>query len=244
MTCPAQRSADRQQIPGLGEDQPPRRVIDAYWTAVDLAAYGWRPKRLDFDPHTATAFVTAAAPTRRTATVSWDLRGNRAAHQQVPDQAAAQRLMELARAVASLGQGDAETGDEWLTQLCWLVQSQVGAPHRFHHNWHCSDALPTVPAADQPRARGRAAAWLVARLVAEYGWRVQHLGEDIADGGFIADIPGDVRAIFPATMEYDGTAAAALARLLPTVHPQDLHLLANLDHRALWAAGNAAGGQP
>ena len=92
--------------------------------------------------------------------------------------------------------------------------------------------------------RGRIAAWLIARLVAKYGWSVQHLGEDIAGGGFIADIPGDVRAIFPATMEYDGTAAAALARMMPTLQAPDLRLLTHLDYRALWAAGQAAGGRP
>jgi hypothetical protein len=72
---------------------------------------------------------------------------------------------------------------------------------------------------------------------------VHHLGEDIAGGGFIADIPDDVRAIFPATMEYDGTAAAALARLLPTLQAPDLALLKNLDYRALWAAGHPTRGQ-
>ena len=240
MTRPAQRSG-RRQIPGFGEDQPTAEVVDAYWTAVDLAAYGWHAKRLEFDAHTATAFVTAHTPTRRTVTVSWDLRGNRRARQQVPGNAPARRLLELARAVASLGQNDAETGDEWLTQLCWLVQSQVGSPHRHHRNWRRGEALPTVPAGQQPMTRARTAAWLLARLVGKYGWTVRHLGEDIAGGGFIADIPGDVTAIFPAAMEYDGTAAAALARMLPSLPAQDLHLLSRLDYQALWAAGRTGG---
>ncbi|KAA1248216.1 hypothetical protein F0Q45_21825 [Mycobacterium simiae] len=240
MTRPAQRSAGREQVPGLGEIQPPIEVIDAYWTVLDLATFGWHPKRLQFDAHIATAFVTAHSPARRTVTVSWDLRGNRTARQQVPSRAAARRLLELARLVASLGQHDAETGEDWLTQLCWLVQGKVGSPHRHHRNWRCTDPLPTLAASEQPATRGRAAAWLIARLVAEYGWSVNHLGEDIAGGGFVADIPGDVRAIFPAAMEYDGTAAAALARMIPTLQTQDLHLLANLDYRALWAARSVA----
>lgn len=243
MTRPAQRSTGREQIPGFGDDQPPTEVIEAYWLAVDLADHGWHAKRLEFDAHTATAFVTAHAPTRRTVTVSWDLRGNRAARQQVPGRTPARRLIELARTVASLGQNDAETGEEWLTQLCWLVQSQVGSPHRHHRNWRRCEALPTVAADQQPMTRARAAAWLIARLVAEYGWCVHHLGEDIAGGGFIADIPGDVRAIFPATMEYDGTAAAALARLLPQIPARELRVLSGLDYRALWAHGQAAGGR-
>lgn len=240
MTRPAQRSTGRGPIPGLGDTQPPAEVVDAYWMAVDLAAYGWHLKRLAFDAHIATAFVTAHAPTRRTVTVSWDLRGNRAGRQQVPGRAVSRRLIDVARAVASLGQGDAETGDDWLAQLCWLVQWQVGSPHRHHRSWCRTDPLPTLPASDQPMARGRAAAWLVARLVAEYGWCVHHLGEEIAGGGFIAEIPGDVQAIFPAGMEDDGTAAAALARMLPGVQAQDLRALANLDYRTLWAAGHVA----
>lgn len=243
MTRPAQRAAGRQQIPGLGKDQPPAEVVDAYWTAVDLAAYGWHAKRLEFDAHTATAFVTAHTPTRRTVTVSWDLRGNRAARQQVPGNTSARRLLELARSVASLGQNDAETGDEWLTQLCWLVQSQVGSPHRHHRNWRRGDVLPTLPAGQQLMTRARTAAWLLARLVGKYGWEIQHLGEDIAGGGFIANIPGDVQAIFPASMEYDGTAAAALARMLPQVPARELRVLARLDYRALWAAGQAGSGR-
>lgn len=245
MTRPTQRSADRQHIPGLGEDQPPAEVIHAYWAAADLAESGWHAKRLEFDAHTATAFVTAHTPTRRTVTVSWDLRGNHAAHQQIPCRAASQRLIRLAQAVASLGQNDAETGEEWLTQLCWLVQWQVGAPHVHHRNWQRTDLLPGLPDNEQPSRRGRIAGWLIAQLVAEYGWRVRHLGEDIAGGGFIADIPGDVCAVFPAAMEYDGTAAAALARMLPTVPARDLELLANLDYfdyRALWTVGGRTGG--
>jgi hypothetical protein len=243
MTRPAQRATGRTHIPGLDDDQAPAELIEAYWLAIDLSSSGWRAKRLDFDAHTATAFVIAHTPTRRTVTVTWDLRGNRAARQQVPAHAPSRRLIDLAQAVASLGQNDAETGEERLTQLCWLVQSQVGSPHRHHRHWRRVEVLPTLPANQQPMTRARAAAWLIARLEGKYGWCVRHLGEDIAGGGFIADIPGDVQAIFPATMEYDGTAAAALARLLPQVPPDDLRLLSRLDYRALWAAGQAAGGR-
>ncbi|MGJ6127351.1 hypothetical protein QN239_32750 [Mycolicibacterium sp. Y3] len=243
MTRPAERSAGRERIPGLGDEQPPAEVIDAYWMIIDLAAYGWLPKRLAFDAHTATAFVTAAAPTRRTVTVSWYLCGNRAARQQVPGRDVSHRLIALARAVASLGQNDAETGDEWLTQLCWLAQWRVRPAHRHQDHWRRSDSLPIVSAQEQPMTRGRCAAWMIARLVGEYGWHVGDLGEDVAGGGFVADIPGDVQAIFPATMEYDGTAAAALARMLPTLPREDLYLLRDLDYRALWAAGRRVEGR-
>ena len=103
--------------------------------------------------------------------------------------------------------------------------------------------LPTLPAGQQPMTRARTAAWLLARLVGKYGWEIQHLGEDIAGGGFIANIPGDVQAIFPAFMEYDGTAAAALARMLPQVPAREVRVLARLDYRALWAAGQAGSGR-
>ncbi|RFZ63019.1 hypothetical protein DE4576_04958 [Mycobacterium marinum] len=245
MTCPTQGAAGREQIPGLGEAQPPTEVIDAHWTAVDQVACGWNPKALEFDPHAATALVAATTPTGHTVTVSWDLRDNDAARQQWTGQASPnRRLDELVRAVASLGQEDAETGDERLTQLCWQVQWHLGSAHRHQRNWRSNDQLPTVPAADQPMTQEGAAGWLIARLVANYRWRISHLGEEIAGGGFIAAIPGDVPAIFPATMQYDGTAAAGLARMLPTVQTQDLHLLASLDYRALWAARDGAGGQP
>ena len=243
MTRPAERSTGRERIPGLGDEQPPAAVTDAYWMIVDLAADGWLPRRLDFDAHIATAFVTAVAPTGRAATVSWDLRGPQAARQQVPNRLAARRLIALARAVAHLGQADAETGDEWLTQLCWLAQWHVRPAHRHQDHWRCSDPLPILSAQEQPMTRGRCAAWLIARLVGEYGWHVSDLGEDVAGGWFVADIPGDVQAIFPAAMEYDGTAAAALARMLPTLQCQDLHLLRDLDYRALWAAGRGVEGR-
>jgi hypothetical protein len=248
MTRPAQRRANRNQIPGLGEDQPPAETIDAYWTAVDLAAYGWHLRRLDFDAHTATAFVTAHAPTRRVVTVSWDLRGHRLARQQVPSRAAAIRLLNLAHDVAYLGEHDAETGDELLNQLCWLVQrlnTSSGVRTCRHRSWRCSDPLPTLPAHEQPTAQARAAAWLIARLVAKYGWHIGYFAEDIARGGFIAEIPGEIPAgvltVFPATMSDDGTAAACLARLIPTLQRNDLAVLRNLDYRTLWATRPASG---
>jgi hypothetical protein len=239
MTRPAQRPARRTSIPSLGDHQPPAELVDAYWTAADLTEYGWPLKRLDFDAHTATAFVTAQTPSRRVVTVSWDLRGHRLARQQVPGWAAAMRLLKLAHDVAYLGEHDAETGDDLLTQLCWLVQSLNTGP-RARRRWWCSDHLPTLPAREQPTARARAAAWLIARLAAKYRWHIGYLGEDIAGGGFIVEIPGDVLAVFPATMDDDGTAAAALARLIPTLRRQDLALLQHLDYRVLWAAANGA----
>lgn len=243
MTGPTQGAAGREQIPGLGEAQLPTEVIDAHWTAVDQVACGWNPKVLEFDPHTATALVAATTPTRHKVTVSWDLRDNDAPRQQWTGQASPnRRLDELVRAVASLRQEDAGTGDERLTQLCWQVQWHLGSAHRHQRNWRSNGQLPTVPAADQPMTQEGAAGWLIARLVANYLWRVRHLGEDIAGDGFIANIPADVLAIFPATMQYDGTAAAGLARMLPTVQTQDL--LASLDYRALWAARDGVGGQP
>ncbi|MDZ4269526.1 MAG: hypothetical protein U1D00_28245, partial [Mycobacterium sp.] len=110
-----------------------------------------------------------------------------------------------------------------------------------HRNWRRGEVLTTLPSGQQPTTRARTAAWLLARLVGKYGWDIQHLGEDIAGGGFIASIPGDVQAIFPATMAYDGTAAAALARMLPQVRAAEVRLLTRVNYQALWAAGQAGG---
>jgi hypothetical protein len=229
----------RNRIPALGEDQPPPKVIDGYWRAVDLTDHGWHLKRLAFDVDTVTAFVTALSPTRRVVTVSWDLRGHRIGRQQVPGRAASY-LLKLAQDVAYLGTHDAETGEDLLGQLCWLVQGREQGT-RHHRGWRRTSILPTVSALEQPQTRARVAAWLIARLVAKYRWQVRHLGEDIAGGGFIAEIPGDVLAVYPATMDDDGTAAASLARLMPKLNHRDLAVLRNLDYRALWAAGSVAG---
>jgi hypothetical protein len=234
-----QHDTGRDRIPAFGEDQPPAEVINAYWTAADLTDHGWHLQRLTFDVDTFTAFVTARSPTRRVVTLSWDLRGHRISRRQVPGREA-MFLLKLAQDVAHLGTHDAETGEDLLSQLCWLVQSREQGT-RHHRGWRRTSILPTV--SEQPQPRARVAAWLIARLVAKYRWQVRHLGEDIAGGGFIAEIPGDVLAVFPATMDDDGTAAASLARLIPKLGHRDLAVLRNLDYRALWAAGTAAGAE-
>lgn len=232
---PSHGRANRIRIPGLSE-QPPAQVIDAYWIAADLAESGWRLVNIDFDPNTATGFVTAHAPTRRVVTVSWDLRGPLRSRQQVPGRAA-QSLLILAHHVADLGQIDAEAADDHplLGRLCallWQFHTTSVLPKR---NWYRSEPLPTLPADRQPSRPTREAAWIIARLAVKYGWGISHIGDTIAAGGFIADIPGDVLAVFPAAMLDDGTAAASLARLIPQLDTAERAALQRLDYRALWA---------
>jgi hypothetical protein len=240
MTQPQHAALGRDRVPGLGDEQPPAEVVDACWSAVAIIDRGWQFKRLEFDDNTATAFVVAQSPTHRVVTVHWDLRGHRLGRQQVPGRRDAMHLLKFANDVASLGIHDAETGEALLDQLCWLVQT-LSTRVRPAGSWRCTDTLPTLPADEQPRPAVRAAAWLIARLTCEYNWWVRHLGEDIAAGGFLAEVPGDVLAVFPASMSDDGTAGAALARMMPTLSAVEVNLLRHLDYRTLWAAGHCAG---
>lgn len=239
MTSPQHPRTRRHLIPFLGDDdQPTAEIIDAYWQAADLAAHGWRIQRLTYDVDVATATVVARSPSRRVVAVSWDLRGDRVWRQQVPGPAA-KYLLRFAAATAHIGALDAETGDENLVQLCWLLQ--VRQRPEVRRSWRRTDALPIVAASEQPSAAGRAAAWLIARLTIKYRWRIFDLGGEVAGGGFLAHIPADALSIFPSTMDDDGTAAAALARLVPALSGRDLAVLRRLDYESLWVTDQPAG---
>lgn len=218
------------------DDSWPPEVLEAYQGLLSLIDDGWRFTNLDFDAHIVTAFVTAQTPTGRVATVTWDLRGNsrRGWRQQIPTRRPALRMLKLARSVALLGLRDAESGDDYLEVLRWLGSGTTSGSART--NWWRSEHLPGLPLENQPSPPTRAAAWLIATLTTRYGWSVGHLGEEIAGGGFIADIPGDVMAIFPANMGDDGTPAATLAAIIPTLRRQDLAVLRRLNYNALGAA--------
>lgn len=222
--------------PDLGAASP--AVRDAYRTLQGLHKSGWRLHTLDYDADTSTATVIAETPQHRMVTVEWN-RGTGQIHRRQINGVAAVFLVKAAHDVAYLGHADT-TGPRrgQLDQLRWLVQGLAGrrrAPHRR------TAPLPCLPAQCQPSPQCRAAAWLMARLVGEYGWRITAVGQDIAQSGFIAEVPGDVAAVYPAGMDDDGTPAAALARILPRLDPiNDLALLDVLDYRQLWAAAASA----
>ena len=222
-------------IVDLDLDAASPAVRDAYRTLQGLHQSGWRLQALDFDAETSTATVTAETPTHRMVTVDWN-RGTGQINRRQVNGVAAVFLVKAAHDVAYLGHADV-TGPRrgQLDQLRWLAQGVFG--RREAGPRRCSDPIPGLPAERQPSPQCRAAAWLMARLVGEYGWRITALGEDIAARGFIAEPPGDVAAIYPAGMDCDGTPAAELAHLLPRLDQiSDLALLDILDYRELWAS--------
>ena len=226
-------SAAHTPAPDLSAVAP--AIRDAYRTLESLHKSGWRLHALDYDTDTSTATVTAESPNHRMVTVDWN-RGTGQINRRQVNGVAAVFLVKAAHDVAYLGHAD-HTGPRrgQLDQLRWLAQglgARRPAPRRR------TALLPCLPTERQPSTMCRAAAWLMARLIGDYGWRITAIGEDIAGYGFIAELPGDVAAVYPAGMDDDGTPAAALARLLPLLDQiDDLALLDVLDFRQLWAAG-------
>ena len=94
--------------------------------------------------------------------------------------------------------------------------------------------IPGLPAFLQPGPRIKAAYWSAATLTDDYGWKLFEVGTDTAAGGFIADIPGEPMAIYPASASYpasmagDRTAASELARLLGSMNAEDAEIVASL----------------
>lgn len=229
MTTPQR---DSRSIPGMPDDhQLPDDVVAAYWVAMELAEKGWGFKEFDYDPASDTATVAAFSPGGRAVTVRQSM------SQPLADHPAVDRgLAELARAVARLGYQDRGHGVEvLLTELRWVVQAGIKRPIRQQIRCR-TDKLPTLPAAEQPRGQVRVAAWLIAHLVVNKRWHIAALGEDIAAGGFIAEIPGEGLYIYPAGGNGDGTPGGALAGMLESLTAQGIATLAALDYRALYAA--------
>jgi len=232
-------SAPQTPTAGVDLSEVSHAVRDAYATMEGLHQSGWRLHALDFDADTSTATVIAEAPTHRTVTVEWN-RGTGQIDRRQVNGLAAVFLVKAAHDVAYLGHADtAGPRRGQLDQLRWLTQGLAGP--RRPRSRRCADPIPGIPAEKQPSAPCRAAAWLMAQLVGEYGWQVTAVGEDIAQRGFIAELPGDVVAVYPAGMDADGTAAADLARILPRLDPiTDLALLDVLDFREMWASRHRA----
>ncbi len=214
-------------------------VRDAYRTLEGMHRSGWRLHNIEFDTETSTATITAETPTHRRVTVDWNRATGQIDRHQVNGSAAV-FLVKAAHDVAYLGHAD-NTGPRrgQLDELRWLAQGLAGRPRPAIRP--CHDPIPGLPAERQPSAQCRAAAWLMARLVGDYGWRITAVGEDIAGYGFIAELPGDVLAVYSAGMDADGTPGGDLARLLPRLDQiNDLALLDILDYQELWACQHEA----
>jgi hypothetical protein len=67
-----------------------------------------------------------------------------------------------------------------------------------------------------------------------YGWKLSEIGRPTAGGGFIADIPEETVAIYPASMPDDRSVASALARLLAGMSAAEVGIVAAL---AQWHSG-------
>lgn len=184
----------------------------AYWDALALIDSGWQLRRLRYIPATNAGVIVAHTPTGRPVTIT-STDADHTNGSQLPNIHIAVRR---ARAAATLG----STGDR-LGELAWLITAAGATPRPMRPR---RDHIPDPALTRQP-ANLRAAFWLLTTLVSDYHWRISDLGEPAAGGGFTADIPGDVTAIYPATMPADGTAAADLARLIPSLDPASLRYL-------------------
>lgn len=203
-------------LPGITTSGNDPDMRAAYWDAVALLDAGWQLRKLRFIAATNAGAVDVCTPTHRSLTITST---DRRLHVNLPNTHLALRL---ARTVAILGRRDVDS----LSDLAWQLSSRAPAGSKalvsFGHT-----VIPDPRLNRQP-VNLRTAFWLLAVLACDYQWRISGLGEDVAGGGFVADIPGDVTAIYPAAMPLDGTAAAALARLLPSLDQSSLQYLRRL----------------
>ncbi|MGD9622277.1 MAG: hypothetical protein AB7G47_19810 [Mycolicibacterium sp.] len=191
----------------------------AHWNALAVIDSGWQLRKLRYSHSTGVAALDVHTPTHRGLTIT-------SANPIVPTCCTNTPLVvRLAQQVATLGQ----RGGDLLGDLTWLLSEHTTAPR---YPALRRDSIPDKTLLRQPLAL-RHAFWLLTTVVGEHGWRIHHLGEDIAGGGFVADIPNDVLAVFPASMPPDGTAAAHLARMLPTLAPSALNYLRHINTTAL-----------
>lgn len=199
-------------LPNLTGDSDPV-VCAAYRDACTLIDAGWQLQKLRFVAATGIGVVQACTPTHRGVTVTSADRGRR--HLTLPN---SHYTVRLARSVAILG----ARGDDSLTDLTWQLSDQLANIKTRPTFGHAH--IPDPGLHHQPVSLRRAY-WLLVVLVCDYRWRLHCLGEDVAGGGFIAEIPDDLTTIYPAGAAPDGTPATALARLLPQLDAPALHYL-------------------
>lgn len=202
-------------------------VHPAQTMAVALLDLGWKLRKLHYSPATGAATLVVHTPTRRALTIT------SADHSPRPPVVGAPVVglslaVQFADAVAELGR----RGGDALGDLTWLLAENVGSTAAIPLR---RDAIPD-PALRRQTLTLRTAFWLLSELVCTHRWDVTHIGEEIAGGGFIAAIPGDVTAIFPASIPADGTPGAALAASIPRLDPVGLDYLRHINPWALTRA--------
>jgi hypothetical protein len=188
-------------------------VHDAYWYASRLINVGWLIRRIGANKE--GGFFVAETPRRRLVSVDEHARPR-------TDPAA-----QFAKSISALAAvGDAE-GRDYLRDLVHMLRDH--APLRrpatlTWRTWH----IPGVPERLQPIPKIRAAYWFAVTLTDDYGWKLSSIGTSMAGGGFIADIPGETVAIYPASMPDDQTVASAFARLLAGMTAPEVGIVAAL----------------
>jgi hypothetical protein len=188
-------------------------VHDAYWYASRLINVGWTIRRIGTTEQ--GGFFVAETPRQQVVVVD---------ERAVPRNSLAAQFATSLSALASAS--DAE-GRDYLCDLVQLILNNVRL-RRPMTLLRCTCDIPDLPAHLQPNTEIRAAYWFAVTLTDDYGWKLFEIGKDTAAGGFIADIPGEALAVYPASMPDDRTAASALARLVGSMNANDVVGVATL----------------
>jgi len=214
-------------IPGAGSNQPASAVRPVYWWAQALNRQGYVVRRVWFGPKSMTAVVVLELPSHRVVELV----------RRPQDTSAARDLPSLLlEAVWRL------SASGWVRDLAGVVglldRAAPLAPLTV-----CEQCIPGVRV--QPERLVRVLYWWARRLLG-HGWRLEAMGDVVAGGGFIAQIPGPggpLLVIYPSRMRHDGTEAAALANSLHRLSRPQRALLAQLVDAAA-AEIKAAGATP
>jgi hypothetical protein len=203
---------------GVGSDEctpdlASTAVRDAYWYASRLINVGWTIRRIGSTAR--GGFFVAETPRRRVVSVD--------EHAGAQNDPAAQFAKSITTLVAA---GTAE-GRDYLPDLVRLIGDNAPVRQPATLTWRTWD-VPGLPEHLQPIPKIRAAYWFAVTLTDDYGWKLFEVGRDTAGGGFIADIPAETMAVYPASMSDDGTVASALARLLGSMSAKDAVIVAAL----------------
>ena len=195
--------------------QPIAAVREAYWYGTRLMHHGWIIRCIGANER--GGYFVAETPRGRAVTVGPLSR--RGAEADVAEQ--------FADSITVLASQSRVDGHNHVRDLLILLAAQP-LPRRpaelAWRTWH----IPGVAPCQQPTARVRAAYWFAATLTDDYGWELSDVGSPSAAGGFVANVPGEVIAIYPAGMSDDGTTASALARLIASMTVAEIRALASL----------------
>jgi len=192
-------------IPMKGPEHTGGLLRDALWCASRLINVGWLIR------------LVGNTETPRRRVVSIDERSR------PPADPAAQ----FAKSLTALAAAGADEGRDYLRDLVRLLKEHAPLRRPATLTWRTWD-IPELPSGIQPIPKIRAAYWFAVTLTDDYGWDLSEIGKDTAAGGFIADIPGETLAIYPASMPDDHTVASALARLLGGMSTMEATVVAAL----------------